>query len=181
MTTAAQLELLKYPIGKYNPPTEVTGAKLSEWIGDIEALPSRLRSLIADFTEEQLATSYRADGWTVRQVVHHLADSHINSYARYKWTLTEDKPTIKTYYEDRWAELDDYEAPVEMSLQLLETLHARWVYLLKRLTEKEMARTFIHPEHNREISLAVLTSLYSWHSRHHYAHIEHLAKRKGWI
>ncbi|MCQ0111912.1 YfiT family bacillithiol transferase [Zhouia amylolytica] len=181
MTTAAQLELLKYPIGKYNRPSTISETKLAEWIGDIEALPSKLNNLVSDFTEQQLDTPYRVDGWTVRQVVHHLVDSHVNSYVRYKWTLTEDKPTIKAYHEDRWAELDDYKAPIDTSLQMLEALHKRWVYLLKRLTKDDLSRTFIHPEHNTEISLAVLTSIYSWHCRHHFAHIEHLAKRKGWV
>lgn len=177
--TPEQLELLKYPIGKYSWPETITKETLDEWVVSISELPSKLEILVLSFSEEQLDTPYRPGGWTVRQVVHHLVDSHVNSYVRYKWTLTEDCPVIKTYHEDRWAELNDYKADVKLSLQMLKALHIKWVFLLKVLTEEDFSKTFVHPETAKEISLRRLTGLYAWHGEHHYAHIAHLANRKG--
>ena len=141
----------------------------------------QMRSAVAGLNEGQLETPYRAGGWTVRQVVHHVADSHLNSYIRFRWTLTEDTPTIKAYDETRWAELPDAKtAPVEVSLKLLESLHVRWVYLLETLDDEAFGRSFIHPETGEAISLERNLALYAWHGRHHCAHITSLRERKGW-
>lgn len=176
------IEELQYPIGKFTPPEIITDTHLEEWTGILEAFPFRLKKLVTGLTDAQLDTSYRPGGWTVRQVVHHVYDSHTNSYVRFKWALTEDRPVIKVYYEDRWAELfDTVSAPVELSLQALEALHAKWVYLLKGLSEKDVQRIFIHPVGHREVSLAENIGMYAWHSNHHYAHIRNLLERKGWI
>lgn len=178
--TPEQLELLKYPIGKYSWPEQILTEQLHGWMREISDLPEKLEALVEGFTEEQFNTPYRPEGWTVRQVIHHLVDSHINSFVRYKWTLTEDTPVIKAYHEDLWAQLPDYEAPASVSLVLLKALHIRWSILLQALTEEQLSRAFIHPETGRRINLRSLTGMYAWHSRHHYAHIEHLAIRKGW-
>lgn len=179
--TAEQLELLKYPIGKYNWPEYISEDQLYAWIEEIEELPEKLDRLVDGFTEEQFNTAYRPEGWTVKQVIHHLADSHINSFVRYKWTLTEDAPVIKAYHEERWAKLPDYEAPAKVSLVLLKALHLRWCILLRSLSAQDFDSIFIHPETGKRISLRSLTGMYAWHCKHHYAHIEHLAKRKGWV
>ncbi|MCL4152104.1 UNVERIFIED_CONTAM: hypothetical protein GTU68_012346 [Idotea baltica] len=141
----------------------------------------QLELLVSDLNDTQLDTLYRSGGWTVRQVIHHLSDSHQNSYIRFKWALTEVKPVIKTYYEDRWAELrDSKSAPILLSLASIKALHQKWVYFLKGLTANELQHTFVHPETNKEISLAENIGIYAWHSVHHYAHIDALKKRKGW-
>lgn len=166
------IEKLKYPIGKFSRPADIRQEQIQAWIDDIEALPANLRKLLDGISEEELGTTYRPDGWTIRQVVHHLADSHINSYVRLKWTLTEDKPTIKAYYEQRWAELPEAKnAPIEMSLDLLDAIHYRWVVVLKALTEQDFRRSFIHPETGNEVSLDENIGLYAWHCNHHFAHI----------
>lgn len=176
------LEEFRYPIGKFKAPEAITGERIEEWTGVLEAFPGRLEKLVAGLTDEQLDTPYRPGGWTVRQVVHHLYDSHTNSYVRFKWTLTEDSPVIKAYYEDRWAKLFDTEsAPVELSLKALEALHAKWVYLLKGLPKADLQRTFIHPVGHKEVSLAENIGIYAWHCDHHYAHIRNLLERKGWL
>ncbi len=171
---------LRYPIGRYRPPEPVTAEDRREWIGEIERAPALLRSAVEGLSGEQLDTPYRPDGWTVRQVVHHLPDSHMNSYVRFRLALTEDEPVIKPYLEDRWATLPDaVSAPIGMSLDLLDSLHRRWVALLNSLTPEQLERAFRHPE------LGVRTlewnlGLYAWHGRHHLAHIDALAKRMGW-
>jgi len=176
------LESMKYPIGRLQIPESYTDKSIKQWIATIEKFPQRLENLVEDFDDLQLDTPYRPEGWTVRQVIHHMADSHINSYIRFKWTLTEDTPTIKPYHEDRWAILDDAkDADIEMSLSLIESLHARWVHMLKSLTTDQLHRTFIHPDTQKEISLFQLISMYAWHSDHHLAHITTLAKREDWI
>ena len=175
------LEQLKYPIGKVNIPDKITVEDSQKWISLLEAFPRKMRLLTQNLSEQQLNTPYREGGWTIRQVVHHVVDSHYNSYIRFKWTLTEDRPVIKAYHEDRWAELHDYKAPIELSLKALESLHAKWVYLLKGLTETDLKRVFIHPETNEEVSLERNIAIYAWHSKHHYAHIENLINRKGWV
>ncbi|UGU16958.1 putative metal-dependent hydrolase [Sinomicrobium kalidii] len=176
------MEALQYPIGKFDRPEVITGAHIKEWTGILENFPARLRKQVTGLTDAQLDTPYREGGWTVRQVVHHLYDSHVNSYVRFKWTLTEDQPVIKAYYEDRWAGLPDTtSAPVALSLQALEALHAKWVYLLKGLSEADLERVFVHPAGHREVSLAENIGIYAWHSNHHYAHIKNLLERKGWL
>jgi hypothetical protein len=171
---------MRYPIGEFSFDGPLTEAARRAHIDDIEATPARIRAAVADLSPEQLDTPYRDGGWTARQVVHHLADSHINSYVRFRLALTEDAPTIKPYFEDRWAELiDSRTAPVEISLALLESLHQRWTLLLRSLTPGQCARTFNHPERGM-VTLDLNISLYAWHGRHHVAHITSLRERKGW-
>ncbi len=137
-----------------------------------------MRNAVEPLNEDQLNTPYRPDGWTVKQVVHHVVDSHMNSYIRFKWALTEDNPTIKAYFEERWAELpDSAETPVAISLNMLEALHYRFVILLKSLTAEDWDRTFVHPEHNQSFTLKMTVALYAWHSKHHLAHITKLIER----
>jgi hypothetical protein len=174
------MEILRYPIGRANIPEHITDDDIKQWITILETFPDQLIALTQNLSDRQLNTPYRDGGWTIRQVVHHLVDSHYNSYIRFKWALTEDEPVIKAYHEDRWAESLDYQAPVELSLNALKSLHAKWVYLLKGLSKDELKRVFIHPEGNKKVSLEKNTGIYAWHSLHHYAHIENLVKRKGW-
>ncbi len=178
---ATDLETLKYPIGKANIPCPITSQHIRDWIKVLEDFPDQLTKLVIDLNEEQLNTPYRPDGWTIRQVVHHLADSHLHSYIRFKWALTEVKPVIKPYYEDRWADLRDAKsAPILLSLNAIRSLHAKWVYFLKGLNSNELQHTFMHPDDQKEVSLAENTGIYAWHSVHHYAHINGLKKRMGW-
>lgn len=176
------MEDLKYPIGQVHIPENITRSTIENWINDIAHFPLKLESLVKGLTEEQLDTPYRDGGWTVRQTVHHCGDSHVNSYIRFKWTMTEDQPTIKAYFEDRWAEIfDTKEAPIELALNFIHALHAKWVYLLKGLTDDDLNKTFIHPESGDIVSLKKNIAIYAWHCNHHYAHIENLLKRKNWI
>jgi len=172
---------LRYPIGKFSFEDSPNQAQRDEWLNDIATLPQKLREAVAGLSEEQLDTPYREGGWTLRQVVHHVADSHMNSYIRFRLALTEDAPTIKPYNEAAWAELvDAYTLDIETSLVLLGTLHKRWVTLLRSLSSSDLARTFTHPESGREASLERNLALYSWHGRHHTAHITSLRERNGW-
>ena len=178
---ATELEQLRYPIGKFTLPKPVTTAHFHEWIKVLEDFPKQLTKLVISLTDEQLNTPYRPDGWTIRQVVHHLADSHHNSYTRFKWALTEIKPVIKPYYEERWAELHDSKsAPILLSLNALTALHAKWVYFLKGLSPNELQHTFIHPDGNEEVSVIDNIGIYAWHCVHHFAHIHNLKKSNGW-
>lgn len=175
------LEKLKYPIGHFIFSSEVSDMVLSDWISELEALPARLESLVISLNEQQLNTPYRPGGWTVRQLVHHIADSHHHSYTRFKWALTEDRPIIKAYYEKDWSKLfDANNAPISLSLAYLKALHAKLVYLLKNLSRKELDRVYIHPDSEAEISILENIGKYAWHGNHHLAHIEHLLQRKGW-
>ncbi|MCR9225876.1 MAG: putative metal-dependent hydrolase [Flavobacteriaceae bacterium] len=175
------LEQLRYPIGKFEIPDTITSADLEKWITDLETLPQRLSDLVTPLSDEQLETPYRPGGWTVRQLVHHISDSHHNSYVRFKWALTEDIPTIKAYNEKAWAELFDARtAPILMSLYHLGAVHAKLVYLLQGLSQEDLQRSFVHPDGNQETSLQENIARYAWHSNHHYAHINNLVKRKGW-
>ena len=170
----------RYPIGKFNyegTPSEEQRRKLIE---DIAQTPAALRAAVKGLTPEQIETPYRDGGWTVRQVAHHVPESHMNAYIRFKLGLTEENPTIKPYMEDRWANLPDVKAtPIEVSLSLLEPLHDRWVRMLKAIRPEEWKRTFNHPEMG-EVSLEKNLCLYSWHGRHHVAHITELRKRMNW-
>lgn len=171
---------LRYPIGQFRIEGEVTPERLREWIGQIAETPARLREAVAGLSPEQLDTPYRPGGWTVRQVAHHVPDSHLNSYCRFRLALTEDEPLIKPYLEGRWAELPDARtAPVELSLELLESLHRRWVTLLESLSEADWGRRFRHPELGVR-TLGQTAALYAWHGRHHVAHITALRQRQGW-
>ena len=170
---------MRYPIGKFEKPGTVTAAQRAAWIEEIEALPARLREAAGGLTDEQLDTPYRPGGWTVRQVVHHVADSHMNSFIRFRLGLTEDEPTVKPYDEKRWAELCDSGMPVDVSLQIIEALHRRWVVLLRGMSDADFSRTFRHPEMG-SFRLDSNLALYAWHGKHHEAHIGNLRKTKGW-
>lgn len=175
------LEELKFPIGRFEMPKEITSAVLQSYIADISTFPERLRQEIKNFSDSQLDTPYRVDGWTVRQVVNHCADSHMNSLTRLKLALTEDKPTIKPYSEALWAALaDSQKMPVEPALKMLEGIHERWTVLLTNLTKEQLGRTFIHPEHGKEFRIDENIGLYAWHCNHHLAHITTLKSRMGW-
>ena len=177
---ADALHDLRFPVGEFEQPGDIGGAQVSAWIDEIAALPSLLRSTVGGLDAAQLATRYRPGGWAVQQVVHHLADSHLNSFVRFKWALTEDRPTIKAYDEVRWAETPDAgSAPVGPSLDWLEALHRRWCVLLRSLTVEQLDREFVHPE-SGPVSLRVNVGIYAWHGRHHLAHITSLARREGW-
>ena len=171
----------RYPIGKFQFEGPVSESRREAWIGEIAAAPVRLRRAIEDLSAEQLDTPYREGGWTVRQVIHHVPDSHMNAYVRFKLALTEDEPIIKPYAEDRWAELSDTKAtPTEVSLALLDSLHHRWVALLGSLGPEDWKRNFRHPELG-VVSLEKNVALYAWHGKHHVAHITELRKRKNWV
>jgi uncharacterized damage-inducible protein DinB len=171
---------LRYPIGQFQYDGPLTDEQRQRLIDQIAEAPAKLRAAVEGLSTQQLETPYRPGGWTVRQVAHHLPDSHLNSYMRFRLALTEDEPTIRSYYEDRWAELDDARhAPIDISLALLESLNRRWVLLLRSLTARDYARTFIHPELG-VVSLDKNVSLYAWHGRHHVAHITSLRERMGW-
>jgi hypothetical protein len=172
---------LRYPIGPFSFTPPVTASQRHEAIGAISAAPGRLRAAITGLTEAQLDTPYRPGGWTVRQVVHHVPDSHLNAYLRFRLAITEDDPTIKPYEEARWAELvDARSAPPELSLKLLEALHERWVMLLEGLDEAAWHRGYRHPELGRVVTLNEGVLHYAWHGRHHVAHITTLRDRSGW-
>ncbi|MGH7745472.1 MAG: YfiT family bacillithiol transferase [Candidatus Dormibacteria bacterium] len=170
---------LRYPIGKPDRPDHLTEEQRREFIQAIEETPAKLRAAVARLSEAQLDTPYRPDGWTVRQVVHHLPDSHMNALVRVKLALTEDEPTIRPYNEARWAELPDARGAIEPSLALLDALHQRWVYLLRSLAPGQWSKKMIHPEHG-PMTLDKALAMYSWHGRHHVAHITSLRERNAW-
>jgi len=172
---------LRYPIGKFQAPASFAVGDRRDCIAAIEATPAALRKSIAGLSPQQLDTPYRPGGWTARQVVHHLPDSHLNAYVRTKLALTEEEPTIKPYQEARWAELiDGRTARVETSLALLDMLHERWVLLLRSLTPEQLGRRFKHPDHPGLLTIDWMLAMYSWHGRHHVAHITSLREREGW-
>ena len=171
---------LRYPIGKVQRVEKLTESQRRELIDAIAQTPAKLRAAVAGLNDKQLDTPYRPGGWTVRQVVHHLPDSHLNSFVRFKLALTEDEPTIKPYDEARWAELPDSKAPIEVSLSLLEDLHKRWILLLNALAPAEWQRTLRHPERPGPTTLDDNLQIYAWHGRHHVAHITALRERNGW-
>ena len=169
----------RFPIGRFSPPASSSRGVRAAHIETLRMLPGRLRAAVAGLTDAQLDTPYRDDGWTVRQVVHHVPDSHMNAYVRFKLALTEDWPTIKPYNEGAWAKLPDSRVPVEISLDLAAALHGRWVALLETLTEDDFQRGYEHPKMGRQ-NLAQVLALYDWHSRHHTAHVTSLRARQGW-
>ncbi|HKO01538.1 MAG TPA: putative metal-dependent hydrolase [Thermoanaerobaculia bacterium] len=171
---------LRYPVGNFEARNKITSDERRALIGMIADAPRNLRGAVANLNERQLDTPYRDGGWTVRQVAHHVPDSHLNAYTRLKLALTEDEPTIKPYEEARWAELaDSRETPIEVSLTLLDSLTTRWVTLLNSMTENDFARKFRHPDHGA-VDVDWLVQMYGWHSRHHVAHITSLRARNGW-
>jgi DinB family protein len=170
----------RFPIGKFNGEPPANDAQRDTFIRDIEETPANLRAAIHGLSPNQLDTPYRDGGWTVRQVIHHVPDSHLNSYVRFKLALTEDEPTIKPYQEDRWAQLADSRVtPIETSLTLLDSLHRRWVLLLRSFKPEDWKRTFRHPDMG-VLTLDKTVALYAWHGKHHAAHITELRKQKGW-
>lgn len=170
----------RYPIGKFNGQAPASQAEREKFINNIEQTPAALKTALQGLSDKQLDTPYRDGGWTVRQVVHHVPDSHLNAYVRFKLALTEEEPTIKPFCEDRWAELTDSKlTPIEVSLNLLESLHKRWVLLLWSLTPDDWVKTFRHPELG-VMNLDKTLALYAWHGRHHVAHITALREKMGW-
>lgn len=170
-----------YPIGTFTLVGEITPARREGWIAEVADVPAQLRAAVHGLTEAQFDTPYREGGWTIRQVVHHLPDSHLNAYLRFKLALTEDNPTIKPYAEARWAELPDTAGTaVGVSLVMLESLHRRWVVLLKAMTESDWSRTYFHPDQQKSLALGHVLAMYAWHGKHHLAHINGLRDRMGW-
>jgi uncharacterized damage-inducible protein DinB len=171
----------RYPVGKFNrPDTTLTADERRQFVEQIAATPARMREAVAGLSEQQLDTPYRDGGWTVRQVVHHVPDSHMNAYTRVKLALTEEQPTIKPYDEAAWAKLNDVrDTPIETSLLLLETLHQRFDTILRAMTDADFERTLLHPEHG-VMTLDALIAMYAWHGRHHVGHITSLRSRSGW-
>jgi len=171
---------LRFPIGKFRFDGTPNAEQKEVMLEEIAQTPANLRAAVRGLSDAQLDTEYRPGGWTVRQVVHHVPDSHLNSYVRFKLALTEEDPTIKPYAEDRWAELADSKAtPIEVSLTLLDSLHDRWVRLLRSLTDEDWKRTFRHPELG-PMTLEKTLALYAWHGKHHVAHVTELRKRMSW-
>ena len=176
-----ELERLRYPIGKFVAPESITKDQIRDWILVLEELPNRLETMVSKLSVRQLETPYRPQGWTVRQLIHHISDSHHNSYIRFKWALTEDTPVIKPYLEKEWSALFDAKtAPIQLSLDHLRAVHAKLVYLLKGLSDADLQRKFIHPDGNETTTLAVNIGRYAWHGTHHYTHISSLIEREGW-
>jgi uncharacterized damage-inducible protein DinB len=179
MTVTQETEI-RYPVGRFDRTASITATQRTQLIESIADLPRRLREAVADLSDAQHDTPYRDGGWTVRQVVHHVPDSHINAYVRMKLALTEENPAIRTYEEKGWAELPDGRTPpIELSLRLLDALHERWVLLIRALSDSDFERTFEHPEWGT-VNLTKLVQLYEWHGRHHAAHITSLRERNGW-
>lgn len=174
------LEKLKYPIGRYQVEDKIDKAVIDKFIKEIELLPERLADAVRGLNLKQLQTPYRPDGWTIQQVVHHIADSHMNAYVRFKLALTESKPIVKPYDEKLWAELPDAKlVDINVSLSFIDSLHKRWVILLKQLKTKELDKEFLHPESGMK-NLKETLCLYAWHSNHHLAHITSLKQRMNW-
>jgi hypothetical protein len=175
------IENLKYPIGKFMAPGEYSTEYILDNIQQIELFPERLKKEVIHLTDAQLDTPYRPEGWTVRQVVHHCAESHMNCYVRIKWALTENNPVIKAYDENLWSALPDgLNMDIQPSLTLLEGLHFRLVYILRNLSKTDLDKTFIHPENSSEYRIKQITGTYAWHGNHHLAHITNLKKIKNW-
>jgi hypothetical protein len=173
------MEHLKYPIGKFEFGKSYSSADNKKNISIIEQFPKELNVLVEQLTPGQLEKSYRPEGWTARQIIHHIADSHMNAYIRVKLTLTEEAPVIRPYEQDLWANLEDTKnTPIEVSLKLLESLHQRWTSLLKTLTDSDLQRKYIHPEQNREFKLDEVLALYAWHGRQHYEHLKIILNNK---
>ncbi|WPR74898.1 YfiT family bacillithiol transferase [Algoriphagus sp. NG3] len=174
------IELLKYPIGRFQKPTHFSDKNLAEASAYLKAFPQYLRETVSGFSETSLNTPYRPGGWTVRQVIHHLSDSHMNALIRFKLALTEDNPTIKPYDEASWANLVDYSLPIDISLSLIEGIHYKWALVLNSMASADFEKTYFHPETQASVPLSEVTLMYHWHSMHHLAHIQHLILRENW-
>ena len=174
------IQQLKFPIGEYISNVNPSKELINSWIKDIEDFPSKVEGLTKNISTEQLNWKYRPGGWTVKQVIHHCADSHMNSIIRFKLALTEESPTIRPYFEDRWAELvDSHDDDISDSVSLLKGLHKKWVVLLKSLNDNDLKRDFIHPEHGKRFNLADNIGVYAWHCNHHFAHMKNGLDSKG--
>lgn len=178
-----ELDKLKYPIGDFEKPTAKDTEERKEliwnWKNDIASFPNRLTALVSTLEEEKLNWKYRPNGWTIKQVIHHCSDSHINALIRFKLTLTEDEPTIKPYFEDKWAELQDMTLPSEVSISILEGIHKKLSIIIESLSELDLEKRFFHPEHQVYFTLFELAANYAWHSNHHLAHIQQAIDSKG--
>ncbi|MFP4341252.1 MAG: YfiT family bacillithiol transferase [Cyclobacteriaceae bacterium] len=170
---------LRYPIGKFKLSEAVTETHMQTWMKEIADFPEQLKTEVYGLSDVQLAWPYRPEGWNISQVIHHCADSHMNCVIRFKLALTEEAPTIKPYFEGRWAQLPDMSAPVEWSLNLLEGLHLKWAYLLRQMSAEEYERTFVHPEHGKAFTLKEALGMYAWHSNHHLAHVRQAKQYRG--
>jgi len=180
MISLMDLERLKYPIGTFSFSKQKNESRINEWISDIEYLPKRIENLVKDLSTEELNFAYRPKGWKIKQVIHHLADSHMNAFIRFKLSLTEDSPTIKPYDEVKWAELEDGTSDdINDSLQLLNGIHSKWVKLLKTFKDDDFQRVYVHPEHNKPFELIEALAMYAWHSNHHLAHVKQALNFKG--
>ena len=166
------MENLQYPIGKFKVKKDYSTEEVASFLETLKNFPSELEKIVANIQSEQLTKQYRPDGWTAQQLIHHIADSHMNMLTRLKWTLTEDSPKIKAYFEDRWATLNDYSLPIQVSIDVIKSIHAKVVALLDGLSEEQLRRTYLHPETNYSFNLKSVMALYSWHGAHHIAHIK---------
>ena len=180
-TTGPDLEKLKYPRGRSTLVAKPSPAQFAEWIAEIDAVPAQMRKALAGLSDAQLDTPYRPQGWTLRQLAHHVPDSHLNAYTRTCLALTEERPTIRPYEQQRWAELEFARTgPIAISLDFLASIHGRWVPLLRSLTAAQLEREYYHPEDQKTYTIGDLIQIYAWHSRHHLAHITELRAREGW-
>lgn len=171
------MEELKYPIGKWKSPDTIDKIRCSNWINEIKDLPNQLKSTLSHINENDLQRKYRPEGWTIQQVVHHIADSHMNAYIRHKLSTTEDTPTINPYNEKLWSEMLDVKMiPIDVSLNLIESLHLRWAVFLGSLNEPDLKKGFIHPQHNKKILLEESIGMYAWHGTHHLHHLKNALK-----
>jgi len=174
------LDKLKFPIGPFILPEQISSEMKLDYINQLESFPSRLKLAIQNLSNEQLDTPYRPDGWTLRQVIHHCADSHMNCFIRFKLALTENNPTIKPYQEDLWANLSDNKLPIESSVLILEGVHIRWNDVLRNMKDSQWKMTFFHPQSGKTLNLEQASAMYSWHCNHHLGHILELKKSKNW-
>lgn len=180
MELSAEEIKLRYPVGGYEYTPETDDPRVVIYMNEIKSFPELLKNAISGLSEEQIDTPYRPGGWTVRQLVHHCADSHMNAFIRFKLALTEDIPVIKPYEEAEWAKGEDYKLPVEYSVAVIDNLHKRWGVLLDSLSPADLERRYFHPGHNREFTVKEAVCHYAWHARHHLAHITSMRKRNGW-
>jgi hypothetical protein len=170
-------EVLRYPIGKFQAKDSYTSTEIQSNISVIEQLPAKLEDLVKTFNDKQLSTVYRDGGWTGRQVIHHISDSHLNAYIRFKWTLTEETPLIKAYEEKLWALTPEVSADPALSVALLKALHSKWIVLLRGLSASDLQKSFIHPDGNKQFKLERMTALYAWHGEHHLGHLKIIAAK----